>query len=1743
MKSEYDFSQAEQGKFYHPDAKFHYEKAIKAIMLAQEESRRMGHNFVGTEQILLGLIGEGTGVAAQTLKSLGVNLKDARIEVEKIIGRGSGSVKAEIPFTPKAKRVLELASTEAHQLGDKEIATEHLLLALVREEEGVGARVLENMGVNLSQVRSEIIGRRKGGGLFEGLSDKPIQENLLQKEEQEMIYQNPERSQKYFYLIEQLLRSPQSQHESILDDNSELLDAGLIEMIRQRGEAEQNKGNIQDAELLNSIAEQITKTLPSPVSTSSLPVSSETLESNNPIAEEVDTSRQIKFILELLSLIFDHDANPQYIYPYLRKNLNLLNEKLIDILQNHVFPMVKNVSLEQVNWMAYSLGNLGTLLINFDYGDKPTNIEIAIVSLQNSTSIYGKTKETNPKNWIFTQSELAKAYRNRLRGNPAENIEQSISIYLEISKLEDQNSTEWANGQLNLAVAYIHRIQGNKKDNFCLAEECFKKASKVYLEQDLVEEWAVLEYNFGKFYDDFINFKLEEDTEKITELREKSIQCWENALQVWKRLSHGKQWGYAQYTLAQAYNERKIGDPIENQQRSIFHYKQALLFKTKQDYPLDWAETQKHLGNAYRDMGTNQNNNSFRIENYQQAIHHYRESLKVFTESQEIFTESQFSQLRENITNQIEVLQQYCNPQKTPTDDNEYIKIAQTGNQDIEVDVKTLKDLIELCKKENNLKLWAELQNLLGMTYKESLEGNVNDNLLKSVNCYENALQFYTITNHPKEWAECQINLAKTYEILLGKDREKNLLKAIECYQQVCLFYTRDKYPEKWAWNQIYIAMIHKQFVTERAKHLEKAKQFIEQAIEVFSNKPEYQKNWAKAITNLAMILNLRIEGDKAANQEQAIKLYKESLKILTNNTFPNEWAINQCNLANTYLSRLNGKKSENIEEAIEYCKKALSVYQRQSHRKNWCEVMNTMAKAYFDRLQGDPITNKEKSLDYYNKTLEVLNQEIDPEKWAEIQHNLAALYTERKSGNVKKNLLDAISCCEKAFLVYTKYQYPLKWADTYIELGIAHRNLEDWEKSINAFNYALEVYRVDNFPDRYLIVKNNLGTIYLRRADEESDVKSKLSYCKQARNCLEEALKIANQKSAPELYISLHTNLNSIYIEQLRILSVSGDVVEPSETAKILENSQKCLAHFQQQGAQEMVANIYSNLGKFYQNIQNFPLAYENFARAIDEIENLRVEVISDEESKQKWSAKYDYLYRFIISICLKLGETEAEYKKKAFEYSERNKALSLVEQINSRDRYPDGLSAIEIERLKSLKQEIIRVQQRLYIDAAYQLNNDVLNRTALRQQLENLEKQKNQIIQSKESDFILQEQVKPLDFQEIKSLLTQSDTCAISWYFLPNTALVTFIITPQLSEPYVLSLDHEPVLKEIFDWLASYWEQSKEKDKTKEWIDSLPSRLECFASALKLNKIIEKLQELEKVYNTQYKKMLLIPHWCLHLVPLHALPLSESKCLIDHFQAGVNYIPCSQLLHKISSDRKQLDFNNFFAIQNPTKDLSFASLEVNMIEKLVKPVAPNIKILPEDYATKINLYQSQELKVANCMHFSCHGKFVHQMPLFAGLFLANKEPLTLGEIFELDLRKCYLITLSACETGQVDFYTLSEYVGLPSAFLYAGCSSIVGSLWSVDDQATAFLLIKFYENLLRQLTEKNELNVATALNQAQLWLRDSTTAELQKWVSELKLEGELVEQIQDELEDFYPGEQPYQKSYYWAGFCAVGK
>ena len=143
------------------------DRARRVVVLAQDEARMLNHDYIGTEHLLLGLIGEGEGVAARALESLGISLDALRQQVEQVIGRGQQAPSGHIPFTPRAKKVMELALREANDLGHSYIGTEHILLGLIREGDGVAAGVLTGLGADRARVRQQVtqlLGGRAGKG-------------------------------------------------------------------------------------------------------------------------------------------------------------------------------------------------------------------------------------------------------------------------------------------------------------------------------------------------------------------------------------------------------------------------------------------------------------------------------------------------------------------------------------------------------------------------------------------------------------------------------------------------------------------------------------------------------------------------------------------------------------------------------------------------------------------------------------------------------------------------------------------------------------------------------------------------------------------------------------------------------------------------------------------------------------------------------------------------------------------------------------------------------------------------------------------------------------------------------------------------------------------------------------------------------------------------------------------------------------------------------------------------------------------------------------------------------------------------------------------------------------------------------------------------------------------------------------------------------------------------------------------
>jgi ATP-dependent Clp protease ATP-binding subunit ClpC len=161
------------------------ERARQVVVLAQDEARALKHNYIGTEHILLGLLREEEGLAARVLESLDITVEEVRAQVARIVGQGDEVTTGQIPFTPRAKKVLELALREALSLGHNYIGTEHILLGLVRENEGVAARILLDFDADAEKIRNEIIrmlsgpGRRQGGGAAGSTGEKSRNSKLL----------------------------------------------------------------------------------------------------------------------------------------------------------------------------------------------------------------------------------------------------------------------------------------------------------------------------------------------------------------------------------------------------------------------------------------------------------------------------------------------------------------------------------------------------------------------------------------------------------------------------------------------------------------------------------------------------------------------------------------------------------------------------------------------------------------------------------------------------------------------------------------------------------------------------------------------------------------------------------------------------------------------------------------------------------------------------------------------------------------------------------------------------------------------------------------------------------------------------------------------------------------------------------------------------------------------------------------------------------------------------------------------------------------------------------------------------------------------------------------------------------------------------------------------------------------------------------------------------------------------------
>ncbi|MBD2337424.1 CHAT domain-containing protein [Calothrix sp. FACHB-156] len=978
---------------------------------------------------------------------------------------------------------------------------------------------------------------------------------------------------------------------------------------------------------------------------------------------------------------------------------------------------------------------------------------------------------------------------------------------------------------------------------------------------------------------------------------------------------------------------------------------------------------------------------------------------------------------------------------------------------------------------------WAALQNRLGAAYFYRSRGELAENIEQAIRYFHNALEVNTRERDPYEWAGIQQNLGEAYRRRIQGDRSQNIEEAIHYFTTTLAVYNRENFPEKWAAMQNNLSAAYIERIQGvQAQNLEQAIHHGHAALEVFTVENNHYE-WGTTKNNLGEAYRKRIQGNRAEDIEAAIECCHQALQVRTRERYPYEWVTTQNNLGKAYLERIEGDREENIEMAISCFTQVLEVCTPEDSPAKWGETKNNLGAAYLERIRGERIENIEEAIRYFTAALEVCTPERGSQQWANLQKNLGVAFLYRVAGDEPENIETAIHHLIAALAVYTPESNSYQWATTQANLGTAYCNrsvseeAENLQKAIENYTNALRFLDSNLFPYQWAIIENNLGIAYREFNNIADAIKS---------------FQAALTKHPPE----------DFPLECLR-------------TGR--------------------------NLGNTAFNAELWTEAIEGYGVAVRALEYSRTGAITDTRRQEILSGAID-VYANIVEAYIKTNHSD-----QAIEYVERSKARNLVDTLSNRDIYPKGnIPETIINELKRSRQEIVAEQRRLDIieqnrsSSMGQLIGDSDNwlkdRTRLNELLQQLDRLIKNEIDPIDPSFRATQQVKPIFYSEIKTLLDDR-TAIVEWYIC-NDNFHTFIITHSSELPLVWSSSAEE-MQALMDWQNEYLQDYQQNRK--QWIEKLPDNLQNLASILHIHEIINYLPN-------NCDQLILIPHRFLHLIPLHALPLSPNTNLLDHFSRGMRYAPSCQLL-QLTGKQLCSDFNRLLAIQNPTKDLGHSAVEVKSIQNCFA----HADILIEDAATKAALIevknqdggtreviQNSQFSLANCIHFSCHAEFNFESPLESALLLANKERITLGEIFDLDLSQCCLVTLSACETGLTNYKILSdEYIGIPSSFIYAGSPSVVSSLWTVQDVSTAFLMIKFYQNL------RTVLSIAVALNQAQIWLRNISKKELQIWIAEnqIQLDATLMMSLRRRLNNILDDDKPFQSPFHWAAFCAIGQ
>jgi CHAT domain-containing protein len=784
----------------------------------------------------------------------------------------------------------------------------------------------------------------------------------------------------------------------------------------------------------------------------------------------------------------------------------------------------------------------------------------------------------------------------------------------------------------------------------------------------------------------------------------------------------------------------------------------------------------------------------------------------------------------------------------------------------------------------------------------------------------------------------------------------------------------------------------------------------------------------------------------------------------------------------------------------------------------------------------GSRANNLEIAIAAYKVALTVFTRSRFPEDWAVTQYNLGNAYRDRILGEKAENLELAISCYTEALEEFTRSRFPQQWAVTQNNLGIAYSNricgekAENLELAIHCYTEALKERTRSRFPQQWAITQNNLGNAYGNRILGEKAENLELAI-----GCYRKALQVTTPITLP---------------------------LDCLQTGR--------------------------NLGNLAFTAGMWDKAIEGYAAAIDAVEQSRTWATS-ESGRQEILAESIYVYENMVQACVNAGQLD-----KAIEYVERSRSKRLADLMASNDLYKGGEIPQDVQKwlqeYEALQQQIDDIRFNNNSD-----NNRELVGTATRSRaaleaynetIANLEAQKQQVWeQLRKLDPVLAagEQVSAPNFAAMQQLIEEPTTAILSFYTTDDDTYIFVLRKNQINCHKCPGEGLNNLQKWLFDnWLKFY---VSNRQKTEAWLHQMNAVLKELAARLQLTNLIS--QHLDGI-----EELILVPHLYLHQIPFAALPILPSPLKAEKLDVKteflgdkflIRYVPSCQVLEFCKnrpSVETLVDVQQYGTVEDATEDLICASFECNKIAELYN-INESQRLKGRSGAT-VREYRKLAQKV-QVLHSSHHAQSRLDNPLESVLLLGDGT-ITLGQLMTPGWRLPHLfdVFLSCCETGLGVTQITDDILTISTGFLCAGERSVVSTLWSVDDLATALFSIFYYQHRQPSQTREPKSRPA-ALKAAQEELRTLTGDKLatdyqplselleeklkqavaaqkdakvkleqvrgtqaeQLWDAESKQRAKVVKRLYNakkRLESLYKESHPFSHPFYWAAFTCQG-